>query len=270
MPVTARTRAGLARTAGHTPVRFPDTASGDCRVSAEVDVTGLGLHDISTTATEDARPIVLLGASYLAAWPLAQVSGCPVVNRGVPGDQTHEYLDRFERDVVALQPRAVVIWGIDNDVIRAPRGRTAEACWCVERNLEALVRLARVHGIEPILVTDLTLRPPARWFEWLAAIAGRIRGKESYQQRINGHVLRLNDFIRALAQRTGTRVLDLHPLVSTRKGMRARRYAQADGSHLTDAGYRVIDAYAVPRLEAWIAAPPPVHADAPLVRVAGG
>ena len=233
-------------------------------------MTGLGLREINSPAASDARPIVLLGASYLASWPLADVAGCPVVNRGIPGDRTQQYLDRFERDVVALQPRAVIIWGVDNDVIRAPRGRTAEACWCVERNLEALVRLGRVHGIEPILVTDLTLRPPSRWFEWLAAFAGRVRGKEGYQQRINRHVLRLNAFIRELAERTGTRLLDLHPLVSARNGMRARRYAKPDGSHLTDAGYRVINAYAVPRLEAWFAAPPPTTAGAVVETVAGG
>ena len=192
------------------------------------------------------------------------------MNRGIPGDQTHGYLDRFERDVVDLQPRAVIIWGVDNDVIRAPRGRTAEACWRAERNLEALVRRARVHGIEPFLVTDLTLRPPARWFEWLAALAGRIRGKEGYQERINGHVLRLNGFIREMAERTGTRLLDLHPLVSAGNGMRARRYAKPDGSHLTDAGYRVIDTYVVPRLEAWLAAPRPTATAAPAEGVVDG
>jgi hypothetical protein len=235
-----------------------------------VHVTGLGLHDIDRTARRDARPIVLLGASYLASWRLAEIAGCPVVNRGIPGDQTHQYLDRFERDVADLHPRAVVIWGIDNDIIRAPRGRTAEACWCVERNLEALVRLARINGIEPVLVTDLTLRPPARWYEWAAAIAGRLRGREGYQRRINRHVLRLNNFIRDLAERSGTRLLDLHPLVSTRNGMRARRYAKRDGSHLTDAGYRVIDAYAVPRLEAWFGAASPVSAEPSLARFARG
>jgi lysophospholipase L1-like esterase len=227
-------------------------------------------QESGTTAAGGVRPIVLLGASYLAAWQLADVAGCPVVNRGIPGDQTHGYLDRFERDVIDLHPRAVIIWGVDNDVIRAPRGRTAEACWRVERNLESLVRLARVHGIEPILVTDLTLRPPSRWFEWLAALVGRIRGKEGYQQRINGHVLRINAFIREMAERTGTRLLDLHPLVSTRNGMRARRYAKPDGSHLTDAGYRAIDAYVVPRLETWLAASTRATAGAPVEGVAGG
>jgi len=233
-------------------------------------VTALGLREISSTAASDARPIVLLGASYLASWPLVDVAGCPVMTCGIPGDQTHQYLDRFERDVVDLCPRAVIIWGVDNDVIRAPRGRTAEACRAVERNLESLVRLARLHGIEPILVTDLTLRPPFRWFEWLAALVGRVRGKEGYQQRINRHVLGLNVFIRELAERTETRLLDLHPLVSARNGMRARRYARPDGSHLTDAGYRVINAYVIPRLEAWLAAPQPTTADAAVSRVAGG
>jgi lysophospholipase L1-like esterase len=231
-------------------------------------MTGLGLQALNNAHGADARPIVLLGASYLAAWELNEIAGHPVLNRGIPGDQTPAYLERFERDVVDVRPCAVVIWGVDNDVIRAPRGRTAEACWCVERNLESLVTLARAHGIEPILVTDLTLRPPARWYEWVAAIAGRLRGRQSYQSRINGHVLRLNAFIRDLAARTGTHLLDLHPLVSTRNGMRARRYAQRDGSHLTAAGYRVIDDYVIPRLTAWLSS-----ADATsgrLERAAGG
>jgi hypothetical protein len=218
----------------------------------------------------DTRPIVLLGASYLAGWQLPDIAGHPVINQGIPGNQTHEYIERFQRDVVDLDPCAVVIWGIDNDVIRAPRGRTPEACWCVERNLERLVWLARVHGIEPVLVTDLTLRPPFRWFEWVAAIVGRLRGKEGHQQRINGHVLSLNAFIRDLAERTGTHLLDLHPLVSTRNGMRARRYARRDGSHLTKAGYRRIDDYVIPRLLAWFGQPEPSLATGPLARAAGG
>ena len=215
----------------------------------------------------DAAPVVLLGASYLAAWTLSAIGGRPVVNRGVPGNQTHEYLERFERDVVALRPRAVVVWGIDNDVIRAPLGATAEACRRAERNLESLVWLARACGIETILATDLTLRPPERWVEGLAALAGRLRGKEGYQQRINAHVLRLNMAIRALAARTRAHLLDLQPLLSEPGGMRARAYAKPDGSHVTDAGYAAISAYAVPRLEAWLAEPVPVRV--PLVRTAG-
>lgn len=221
----------------------------------------------SSTSGPDVRPVVLLGASYAAAWRLSNIAGCRVVNRAIPGDQTPSYVERFHRDVVALQPRAVIIWGIDNDLQRAPRDRAGEACQRVERNLEALVRLAREHDIEPILATDMTLGSPAGCYERVAAMAGWLRGKEGYQQRINRHVLRLNDFIRALAARSGAPLLDLHPLVSARNGMRERRYTKADGSHLTDAAYRVITAYAVPRLETWLR--PPFPASEPLARAAG-
>jgi lysophospholipase L1-like esterase len=213
------------------------------------------VSDIDPTGLRGANadgPIVLFGASYLAAWKLAEVAGRPVINRGIPGNQTLEYLERFDRDVADLHPRAVVIWGIDNDIIRAPREATDEACCRVERNLGLLLDRARANRIEPILVTDLTLRPPVRWYEGVAALAGRLRGKQGYQQRINAHVLHLNRCIRDLAQRTGTRLLDLHPLTADRRGMRKRAYAQRDGSHLTDEGYRVIDDYVRPRLEAWL------------------
>ncbi len=119
---------------------------------------------------------------------------------------------------------------------------------------------ARAAGIEPILVTELTLRPPAHWSEWLGGVIGRVRGKEGYHQRVNGHILRLNAFVRDLAQQTGARLLDVQPLLSRRNGMRARRYAKRDGSRLTKAGYRAIDAYAVPWLEAWLAEPLPLAA----------
>ncbi|HEY8550936.1 MAG TPA: GDSL-type esterase/lipase family protein [Vicinamibacterales bacterium] len=196
-------------------------------------------------------PIVFFGASYIAGWNVTHLAGIPVVNKGIPGNQTHELVARFEDDVVPCRPRAVLIWGIDNDVIRTPRERIEEGCERVGRNLERLVAMARTHGIEPILVTDLTLRPPNRWLEGVAAVVGTLRGRQSYQDYINGHVLRLNGFIRDLARRENVLLLDLHPLVSGPGGMRRREYAQDDGSHLTPAGYRVLEAYVTPRIEQW-------------------
>ena len=198
------------------------------------------------------QPIVLLGGSYLASWQLPQVSNYPIVNCGIAGNETHELLDRFERDVIKHNPRAVIIWGIVNDVIRAPKGRMQETCEQIKNNLESMIVLAWKYDIEPILVTDLTLRPPRRWYESIAALAGTLQGKVSYQRRINSEVLRLNTFIRELGIRTGTRVLDLHPLVSRPDGMRQKRYARPDGSHLTPEGYQVINAYVIPLLTRWL------------------
>ncbi len=230
-------------------------------------MTGLQLHQNKTAAARDVRPIVLLGSSHLASWTLSSVAGHPVVNKGVAGNQTHEFVERFERDVAALRPRAVVIWGVENDITGAARGCSAEACWCAERNFEVLVRRARAHRMTPILATELTLRPPASPSEWLGGLMGRLRGKEGYHQRVNGHILRLNAFIRDLARQMRVPLLDLQLLLSARTGMRARRYARLDGSRLTSAGYRAIDAHAVPRLEEWLAEPLPVSA--PRVRAVG-
>lgn len=209
-------------------------------------------YEPTSRARSEPAPIALLGASYMAGWKLRDVAGRPVINRAIPGNQTHEYVARFEADIAALHPCAVIIWGIDNDVIRAPRHETEEACQRVERNLAILIEMARARGIEPILATDLTLRPPARWYEPIAEVAGWLRGKEGYQQRINGHVIRLNGCIRQLAATMGTRLLDIYPLTADRRGRRKRAYAKRDGSHLTEAGYRAIERYAVPRLEAWL------------------
>lgn len=217
-------------------------------------------EDPKAAAAIQPAPIALLGASYMAGWKLREVAGHPVVNRATPGNQTHEYVARFDSDIAALRPRAVIIWGIDNDVIRAPRGETEEACRRVQRNLAALVEMARARGIEPILATDLTLRPPARWYEPIAELAGWLRGKEGYQQRINSHVIRLNGCIRELAAAMGTRLLDIYPLTADRRGRRKRVYAKNDGSHLTEAGYRAIETYALPRLEAWLSEPGPAGA----------
>jgi lysophospholipase L1-like esterase len=198
------------------------------------------------------QPIVLLGGSYLASWSLPHIGQFPIVNCGIPGNQTHELLARFEQDVVKHSPRAVIIWGIVNDVIRAPKGQMSETCEKIKNNLEAMIVLAWKHDIEPILVTDLTLRPPYRWYEPIAAFVGRLCNKVGYQQRINSEVMRLNTAIRQLGLRTGTRVLDLNPLVTGPDGMRQKRYARPDGSHLPPEGYEVINAYVVPLLTKWL------------------
>src|SRR5690606_11861352 len=65
------------------------------------------------------RPLVILGASYAAGWTLRDVGGTPVINAGIAGEQSHEMLQRFSRDVAAVSPRAVVLWGFINDIYRA-------------------------------------------------------------------------------------------------------------------------------------------------------
>lgn len=192
-------------------------------------------------------PIVVLGASYAGGWTLERVAGIPVVNRGAPGQQSFEMLERFERDVVAARPRAVILWGFINDIFRAQDADAARAR--ARESFTRMIALARQHGIEPIVATEVTIRPERSWMNTLASIAGAIRGKESYQARINRHVIETNQWLVDVARREGLLLLDLQSTLAEEGGTRRPEFTQADGSHITGAGYAALTEYAGPILE---------------------
>ena len=41
------------------------------------------------------RPTVILGASYAASWPISELAGRRIINRGVDGNQSHEMTARL-------------------------------------------------------------------------------------------------------------------------------------------------------------------------------
>jgi lysophospholipase L1-like esterase len=193
-------------------------------------------------------PIVLIGASYAGGWNLPAVAGRPVVNKGVAGESSSQMLTRFDRDVIALGPRAVVIWGYINDIHHAPPDQGDAAKAKAKQNVLEMIRRARAAGIEPIVVTELTRRASDAWGEWLMGLAGSVLGKEGHQARINRHVLDLNAWLRDTAKREGLLVIDLQPALSDADGQRRKAFCKEDGSHVTEAGYRAATAYALPIL----------------------
>ena len=80
------------------------------------------------------------------------------------GERTADMAARFERDVLQAQPRAVIIWGLINDITRA-EGDIAPVIDGLRANYEAMVRLALAQGIEPILATELTMGLRPSWRE---------------------------------------------------------------------------------------------------------
>ena len=197
--------------------------------------------------------VVILGASYAAGW-MPAIPGVQVVNKGITGQQAFELRDRFDRDVVAEKPRAVIIWGFINAVFRADRAKVDESLQRARTSIEAMVAAARANGIEPILATEVTMGPRLEWSEWFASWIGWVRGKKGYQDYVNGHVLATNQWLRDYAAREKLLLLDLQPVVSDAKNLRQKAYSQVDGSHLTTAGYEALDRYAVPILSKHLAA----------------
>lgn len=235
----------------------PPQAVGTAGAAEEQTARRQTGNETRVTGERAQGPIVVLGASYAGSWPLRSVGEAPVVNRGVNGEQSFEMLARFDRDVVAAAPRAVVLWGFINDIFRAaPDGmpRTTER---IRDSYTRMIARAREHGIEPIIATEVTIRPKDSLTETLAAWVGALLGKQSYQDRINAEVVAMNRWLSARAAQEGLLLLDLQAALADSDGVRRRaEFIAADGSHITPAGYAAITSYARPRLESYLSRRP--------------
>jgi lysophospholipase L1-like esterase len=195
-------------------------------------------------------PVVILGASYAGGWTVSEFIGVPVVNKGITGQQSFELLNRFEQDVVPAHPRAVIIWGFINDIFRTPRDRVDAAMTRAKESFAQLIARSRAAGIEPVLVTEITIRQPKSVLSEMRSLVGGWFGRPSYPRYVNGHVLAMNAWLRDLARREGLLLLDAQPILSAPNGPRLREYAADDGSHVSAAGYEALTRYVTPLLEA--------------------
>ena len=201
-------------------------------------------------------PLLILGASYAGGWKLPPVAGRQILNRGVSGQESWEVLARFDRDALEAHPSSIILWGYINDVFRAPRDQMDKALARARGSFEQMIAKARAAGIDVIVATEVTIRPKDEWSETIASWVGWALGKQSYQDYINGHVLALNSWLRELAKREHLLLLDLEPQLSDARNVRRKEFSNADGSHITPAGYDALNAYAVPTLEQYFRGKP--------------
>ena len=150
--------------------------------------------------------------------------GKPYLNRGIGGQVTPQMLLRFYPDVVALQPKAVVIFAGTNDIGGNIGPVPLEV---TENNLAAMADIARANGIKVILasvtpVGDLPGKPPMT--------TGR--PPES--------ILTLNRWIKAFAAKNGMVYLDYFAATVDAQGW-LRAEMTEDGLHPTAKGYEVMN-----------------------------
>jgi lysophospholipase L1-like esterase len=200
-------------------------------------------------------PVVILGASYAGGWDIARIGQVPVSNLGIAGQQSFEMLERFERDVVSKQPRAVILWGFINDIFRSPADSMDATLTRVRDSYLQMVSLARRNGIVPIIATEVTVRSPDSWRNTLASWVGWLRGKQGYQDRINRHVQSVNRWLVDLARQENLLLLDLQSTLAEQGGARRKEYTQEDGSHISRVGYTAITEYAEPILTEYLERP---------------
>jgi uncharacterized SAM-binding protein YcdF (DUF218 family)/lysophospholipase L1-like esterase len=194
-------------------------------------------------------PVVILGASYAEGWRLEAVAGAPVINKGVEGQQSFELAERFDRDVLAHKPRAVVIWGFINDVFRTPRADIQPAMARARSSITGMIARGQEAGLEVILATEVPITTPAGWTNTATALVGRLLRRSSYQEYVNGQIRETNAWIRQTAREKGLILLDFERVLASPDGDRRRVFAQPDGSHLTEAAYAALTRHSVPVLE---------------------
>lgn len=166
--------------------------------------------------------VVFLGDSITDGWDLAKsFPGKPYVNRGIGSQVTAQMLVRFEQDVVALHPRAVVILGGVNDVTGFLQVESAES---IVANIEAMADIAQAHGIAVVLCTIL---PVNNYTE---------AARNVVAERKPAELRAINAALRAIARRRHFAFADYAAVLADDRGL-MRAGLTRDGVHPLAAGY---------------------------------
>src|SRR6478672_13721380 len=122
---------------------------------AGLNVFGSDDAEIRPPAPNEQR-VVLLGDDVMAS---ATFPNRGYIGRGISGQTTPQMLVRFRQDVIALNPKVVVILGGTNDIAGNTGPSTLEM---IEDNLASMTEIAKANGIKVVLVSVL----PAFDYRW--------------------------------------------------------------------------------------------------------
>jgi lysophospholipase L1-like esterase len=219
-------------------------------------IVPVSLLTVSTGASEtvnvaSASParMVITGASYAEDWDTPALPGYQIVNRGVGGEETHQILARFDRDVVAAQPGVVLIWGFINNIHRAPQGQVEAAKQRAIEDYREMIRKAREANLRVIIATEVTLSEAVGWKNRLAALVGKVRGKSGYSSWVNEHVRGVNAWLRTYAAQERLILLDFEKVFDDGEGFRKLEYSSDDGTHISAEGYAALTKYTQSQLK---------------------
>ncbi|WP_276482077.1 GDSL-type esterase/lipase family protein [Paraflavitalea pollutisoli] len=164
------------------------------------------------------RPIVFLGNSITEVGAWAEVlSGLPVINRGISGDNSWGVYARLDQ-VLKLKPRKIFLLIGVNDI---KRGTSIDQ---IVYNYERIA--ARVKGLAPH--TQL-------YFQSVLPVTEAILA-DIYKKITNARINELNERMKVVAARYGYPYIDLHPVFEDAQGQ-LKREQTTDGLHLKQAAY---------------------------------
>ena len=161
------------------------------------------------------NPVLFTGSSSIGLWnSLAEdFPDFPVINRGFGGSQLSDSVYHFERLVVPVTPRAVVLYAGDNDIaFEKPSARVAE-------NFQAFVQLMQTHLPDTPLFF-ISIKPsPSRWF-------------------LRNEIRRANSTIEAICRAEELlHFVNIEPCLLDESGVPRAGFYVEDDLHLSAGGY---------------------------------
>jgi lysophospholipase L1-like esterase len=178
------------------------------------------------------KRVVFLGDSITDAWVLPQFGGFfpgkPYVDRGISGQTTPQMLIRFRPDVIALQPKVVVILAGTNDIAGNTGPMSLEE---IEANLASMSELARPHKIKIVLASVLPVYDGGHNREGREVVMTDRRPPEK--------ILALNEWIKRYSAEHKIVYLDYFSAMVDDHGFLKRDLSE-DGLHPNKAGYAVM------------------------------
>ena|SRR5215469_1853057 len=230
------------------PADAAPKATADCaelpKLAAKVEAQSRTLQDWPNLAryrdanaalsapAKDEQRVVFMGDSITDMWALPRFGGFfpgkPYVDRGISGQTTPQMLVRFRADVIALEPKAVLILAGTNDLA----GNTGPiALEETEANLASMAELARANGIRVVLASVL---PVSNYGHDSSGNPIDMRIKRPPEK-----ILELNAWIKKYTQDKGDTYLDYFSATVDDHGLLKKELSE-DGLHPNAAGYAVM------------------------------
>ena len=176
--------------------------------------------------------VVFMGDSITDFWQQPRFGGFfarkPYIDRGISGQTTPQMLVRFRPDVVALEPRVVVILAGTNDIAGNTGPATDEE---IEGNLATMSELAHANGIKVVLAS---LLPTAGYHH----VAGGPAPPQTTTRPLS-RIGAINDWMKTYAQAHGNVYLDYFSAMADSAGQ-LRAELSEDDLHPNAKGYAVM------------------------------
>jgi len=176
--------------------------------------------------------VVFMGDSITDVWVKPEFGGFfpgkPYIDRGISGQTTPQMLIRFRPDVIALQPKVVVILAGTNDIAGNTGPMPLNA---IEGNLASMAELARTNKIRVVLASVL---PVSNYGHDRQGNPVDVRIRRSPEK-----ILELNTWIKKYAADHKYVYLDYFSATVDEQGLLKRDLSE-DGLHPNAKGYSVM------------------------------